>query len=79
LWLARKLAGNQSLEFVASPALAPPEVQLDPNLVAAYNEELEQAQNMPLPGTSLFVMMLTCVQMRMMPIFRWSVIGILGE
>jgi len=48
--LARKLAGNQSLEFVASPALAPPEVQVDTKLMDAYNRELEQAQNMPLPG-----------------------------
>merc|ERR1711869_7406 len=29
LFLARKLVGNQSLEFVAAPALAPPEVQVD--------------------------------------------------
>ena len=50
LWLARKLAGNQSLEFVASPALAPPEIQVDENLMKAYTDELEQAQNMPLPG-----------------------------
>jgi GTP-binding nuclear protein Ran len=49
LWLARKLAGNQSLEFVASPALAPPEVHVDPELMKAYTTELEQAQNMPLP------------------------------
>jgi hypothetical protein len=38
------------LEFVASPALAPPEVQVDTKLMDAYNRELEQAQNMPLPG-----------------------------
>jgi len=50
LWLARKLGGNQGLEFVASPALAPPEVQVDSNLMDAYQKELEQAQNMPLPG-----------------------------
>ena len=49
LWLARKLAGNQSLEFVASPALAPPEVQVDAELMKAYTNELEQAQIMPLP------------------------------
>lgn len=29
LYLARKLAGDQNLHFVASPALAPPEVQID--------------------------------------------------
>jgi GTP-binding nuclear protein Ran len=55
LWLARKLAGNQSLEFVASPALAPPEVQVDASLMDAYTKELEQAQNMPLPGNSLLL------------------------
>jgi GTP-binding nuclear protein Ran len=53
LWLARKLAGNQSLEFVASPALAPPEVEIDSNLMGVYQKELEQAQNMPLPGIYL--------------------------
>jgi GTP-binding nuclear protein Ran len=53
LWLARKLAGNQSLEFVASPALAPPEVEVDSNLMVVYQKELEQAQNMPLPGICL--------------------------
>ena len=50
LWLARKLVGDQSLEFVASPALAPPEVQVDAQLMNVYQRELEQAQNMPLPG-----------------------------
>src|SRR5271169_720699 len=50
LWLAGKFAGNQLLEFVASPARAPPEVQVDTKLMDAYNRELEQAQNMPLPG-----------------------------
>jgi len=58
LWLARKLAGNQSLEFVASPALAPPEIQVDEKLMKAYTDELEQAQNMPLPGMSLFALQL---------------------
>jgi GTP-binding nuclear protein Ran len=29
LWLARKLIGNSNLEFVAAPALAPPEVTID--------------------------------------------------
>ena len=49
LWLARKLVGNGSLEFVASPALAPPEVQVDEQLMEQYNKEMEQAQAMPLP------------------------------
>ncbi|KAF9979115.1 GTP-binding nuclear protein gsp1/Ran [Actinomortierella ambigua] len=49
LWLARKLIGNQALEFVASPALAPPEAEIDPALMAAYNQELESAAAQPLP------------------------------
>ncbi|KAG0273679.1 GTP-binding nuclear protein gsp1/Ran [Linnemannia exigua] len=49
LWLARKLAGHQDLEFVASPALAPAEVQVDSALMQQYNEELNSAAAMPLP------------------------------
>jgi GTP-binding nuclear protein Ran len=49
LWLARKLGGNPSLEFVASPALEPPEVHVDAALIAQYNQEFNDAQNMPLP------------------------------
>lgn len=41
LWLARKLIGDPNLEFVAMPALAPPEVQMDPTLAAKYEEELQ--------------------------------------
>merc|ERR1712219_47621 len=41
LWLARKLVGDPNLEFVASPALAPPEVQMDPQMVQKYEEELK--------------------------------------
>lgn len=49
LWLARKLVGNPSLEFVASPALAPPEVSVDPALMAEYASELNSAVTVPLP------------------------------
>jgi len=49
LWLARKLVGNPSLEFVASPALAPPEVTVDADLMNKYQQEMEQAAAMPLP------------------------------
>jgi GTP-binding nuclear protein Ran len=52
LWLARKLGGNPSLEFVASPALEPPEVHVDAALIAQYQQEFNDAQNMPLPGLS---------------------------
>lgn len=48
-WLARKLVGNQSLEFVAAPALAPPEVQVDQAVLEEYQREMEAAANMPLP------------------------------
>ncbi|KAJ3199713.1 GTP-binding nuclear protein gsp1/Ran, partial [Clydaea vesicula] len=49
LWLVRKLVGNPNLEFVAAPALAPPEVQLDPALMAANEAELAAANSVPLP------------------------------
>jgi GTP-binding nuclear protein Ran len=48
-WLARKLVGNQSLEFVAAPALAPPEVQVDQALLDQYAREMNDAAQMPLP------------------------------
>ncbi|TPX70754.1 hypothetical protein CcCBS67573_g06435 [Chytriomyces confervae] len=50
LWLARKLIGNPSLEFVADPALAPPEVSVDPALLKQYEVELAEAAAMPLPA-----------------------------
>ncbi|CAJ0759681.1 11614_t:CDS:1, partial [Entrophospora sp. SA101] len=40
---------NPNLEFVASPALAPPEVELDQALVEQYNKELQVASAQPLP------------------------------
>ncbi|KAF9982272.1 GTP-binding nuclear protein gsp1/Ran [Modicella reniformis] len=49
LWLARKLGGHQDLEFVASPALAPAEVELDALLIVQYNNELNEAAQLPLP------------------------------
>jgi GTP-binding nuclear protein Ran len=49
LWLARKLVGNQSLEFVAEVALAPPEVQVNQQLMDQYHLELTEAATMPLP------------------------------
>ncbi|KAG0335150.1 GTP-binding nuclear protein gsp1/Ran [Podila humilis] len=49
LWLARKLVGNAGLEFVASPALAPPEVTVDANLMKQYANELNSAVVVPLP------------------------------
>ncbi|XP_021072558.1 GTP-binding nuclear protein Ran-like [Mus pahari] len=49
LWLARKLAGDPNLEFVAMPALAPPEVVMDPAMAAQYVYDLEVAQTTALP------------------------------
>ena len=41
LWLARKLVGDPNLEFVAMPALQPPEVQMDPTLALQNEKELQ--------------------------------------
>uniref|UniRef100_A0A4W5MHL0 GTP-binding nuclear protein Ran n=1 Tax=Hucho hucho TaxID=62062 RepID=A0A4W5MHL0_9TELE len=41
LWLARKLIGDPNLEFVAMPALAPPEILMDPSLAAQYEHDLK--------------------------------------
>jgi len=49
LWLARKLIGDPNLEFVAMPALALPEVVMDPALAARYEHDLEVAQTTALP------------------------------
>ncbi|KAF3934169.1 hypothetical protein ABW20_dc0103653 [Dactylellina cionopaga] len=49
LWLARKLTGQNELDFVAAPALAPPEVQVDPEAMAQQQREMDEAQLMPLP------------------------------
>lgn len=34
---------------MAAPALAPPEVQVDEEVMKQYAQEMEQASNMPLP------------------------------
>ncbi|XP_018834797.1 GTP-binding nuclear protein Ran1A-like [Juglans regia] len=49
LYLARKLAGNLDLHFVESPALAPPEVQIDMAAQAQHEAELNYAVAQPLP------------------------------
>jgi len=49
LWLARKLTGNQTLEFVAEIALAAPEVSVDPELMKEYEKEMESAAATALP------------------------------
>jgi len=49
LWLARKLTGNPSLDFVAEAALAAPEVSVDPELMKQYEKEMESAAQTALP------------------------------
>ncbi|CAI7805828.1 unnamed protein product [Closterium sp. NIES-54] len=49
LYLARKLAGDANLHFVESPALAPPEVAIDLEQQAKYEQELAAAAAQPLP------------------------------
>ncbi|CAJ0587922.1 unnamed protein product, partial [Mesorhabditis spiculigera] len=49
LWLARKLLGDPNLEFVAMPALAPPEVTMDPTMVQQYEQDLKDAADADLP------------------------------
>lgn len=49
LWLARKLANDQALEFVEATAMPPPEVVFDAAQQAAVEEELKRAREAPLP------------------------------
>ncbi|KAL5705318.1 hypothetical protein ACHQM5_023637 [Ranunculus cassubicifolius] len=49
LYLARKLAGDANLHFVESPALAPPEVEIDLAAQQKHELELQMAMNQPLP------------------------------
>lgn len=41
--------GKANLDFVASPALVPPESSVDLNLIADYEKEMEMAAANPLP------------------------------
>ncbi|KAJ2518026.1 GTP-binding nuclear protein gsp1/Ran [Coemansia sp. RSA 2049] len=49
LWLTRKLTGEPDIDFVEAPALAPPEVAVDHELMNRYDAEIAVAANMPLP------------------------------
>lgn len=49
VWLARKLAGDNNLQFVEALALKPPEAQIDINEMARYQAELDAAAAAPLP------------------------------
>jgi GTP-binding nuclear protein Ran len=49
LWLARKLSGDNQLVFVESPALQPPNFEIDQAVVQQYEAELAEAAAQPLP------------------------------
>eukprot|EP01121_Diplochlamys_sp_Union-15-3_P010154 TRINITY_DN2827_c0_g3_i1.p1 TRINITY_DN2827_c0_g3~~TRINITY_DN2827_c0_g3_i1.p1 ORF type:complete len:215 (-),score=49.45 TRINITY_DN2827_c0_g3_i1:79-723(-) len=49
LYLAKKVTGDQNLEFKEAPALEPPEVKIDEAQMHQYNLELEQAKSVPIP------------------------------
>lgn len=51
LWLARKLSGDPNLEFVACPALEPPEIVIDAELLKQYEAEIEASRNAPIPDS----------------------------
>ena len=49
MWLARKLVGDPNLDFVEMPALEPPEIPVDQQLMQHYEKELAEAQKTALP------------------------------
>mmetsp|Transcript_51861 Transcript_51861/g.85863 ORF Transcript_51861/g.85863 Transcript_51861/m.85863 type:complete len:241 (-) Transcript_51861:10-732(-) len=49
LWITRKLTGNPNVKFVAEPAMQPKDLEMDPKLAEQYANELQMAQNAPLP------------------------------
>jgi GTP-binding nuclear protein Ran len=49
LWLAKKLTGDPNLHFVEAPALQPPEVQVNMDMVKQYERDMQEAAAMPLP------------------------------
>merc|ERR1711934_658387 len=49
MWLVRKLIGDPNLEFVAMPALVPPEVTMDPAWLAKIEQDVKEARTPPCP------------------------------
>ena len=45
VWLLKKLTGDQNLNLVEAPLLAPAEVYIDPNQIKEMEEEYEKAKN----------------------------------
>jgi GTP-binding nuclear protein Ran len=50
LYIIRKLTAKDDAQFVEEIALAPPVLQMDPNLKAQYEKEVEIARNVPVPA-----------------------------
>merc|ERR1711998_719726 len=48
LWLARRLTNQPNLQFVGQVSIRPPEIQIDPNLVAQHEKELQEARSVPI-------------------------------
>ena len=48
-WVGVVACRDLNLHFVESPALAPPEVQIDLQAVQQYEQELQAATLLPLP------------------------------
>lgn len=49
LWLAKRIFGDNSLQFVAAPALRPPEAQIDKSIQDQAEKDLKEAANVALP------------------------------
>lgn len=49
LWIARKLVGDPNLVFKEAPALAPAEVKIDEQQMIQMENEIKEAQAVPLP------------------------------
>jgi GTP-binding nuclear protein Ran len=49
LYIARKVTGTADLAFVETPALAQPEIKMDPNLIAINEKELDAANKTAIP------------------------------
>lgn len=53
LYIAKQLTGRSDLVFTEAPALQPPEKRMDPAQVRKMQEQLKQANNVPLPDDDL--------------------------
>jgi len=49
LYILRKLTGNPNCHFTEGVAVLPPEVSVDPQQLADYQRQLDEAANVPLP------------------------------